>query len=132
MKTYEVKLKIKGVLDAESKYEAVKKAYELLSDPSDKVLEYYSYETKEAEVTSQYWVNFILKRTDRHTKETKVWYSPSTSPFNTLDKTHNEIQSMRQRDDFDVVSAWIDKSDGDNTTTVFHDCYINFVGNIEK
>ena len=81
---------------------------------------------------NQYWVNFILKRTDKHTKETKIWCSSTSSPFKTLDKAHNEIQLMRQRDDFDVVSAWIDESGDGITTTVFHDCYINFVGNIEN
>ena len=81
----------------------------------------------------QYWTNFILRRTDRYTKETKIWHSPTTSPFNTLDETRNEIQLMRNRDDFDVISAWVDAYDNENNkTTVFHDCYINFVGNVEK
>jgi hypothetical protein len=37
------------------------------------------------------------------------------------------------RHNFDVLSAWIDFIDeNDNKTTVFHDCYVNALGDIRK
>jgi len=80
----------------------------------------------------QYWVTFILRRTDKYTKETKVWSSPTSRSLNILSEAHREIRLMRENNDADVISAWIDTyDDNNNKTTVFHDCYINFVGNVE-
>jgi len=87
----------------------------------------------ESKISGEFWINFILKRTDKYTKETKIWHSPVSSSMNTIDAARNEIELMRKLKDQEVVSAWIDIYDNENNkTTVFHDCYINFVGNIEK
>ena len=79
------------------------------------------------------FVNFILKRTDKYTKETKVWESPITSPFNDFNSAYVQIELMRKLKDFDVVSAWISAIDSDGLLKiVYHDCYVDFVGNVEK
>ena len=37
----------------------------------------------------------------------------------------------RGRGNYRVLSAWIDTFDDDNKSTVFHECYVDAIGNVE-
>ena len=40
---------------------------------------------------------------------------------------------LKARKNFRVLSSWIDTYDGaNNKITVFHECYVNFIGKVER
>ena len=74
-----------------------------------------------------YWVSFILILNG--TKE-PVSFGLS-EPYDSIDKAKIAIEF--HRNNHTVLSAWIDTFDeNDKKTTVFHECYLNAVGNIVK
>lgn len=77
--------------------------------------------------TKLYWASYLVK--DMTTNKVA-----SVSTYNgclTEDEAKKVIDKARQN--FTVLSAWIDTFDSSNKkTTVFHECYVDAVGNVEK
>lgn len=74
----------------------------------------------------QYWVSFIM--TDNNSNTVSIGLSNS---FSTIEAAKRAI--TKQRENYTVLSAWIDEVRGYSAkTTVFHECYVNAIGSIEK
>lgn len=74
-----------------------------------------------------YWVSFLVQEKE----DTKPWCLPITDSCLSLDEAMKVIETVRH--DHRVLSVWIDIFDNNkNKTTVFHECYVDFVGNVER
>ena len=76
---------------------------------------------------SLFWVSLIIQEDEK----TKPWLCSKSTGYLTIEEAHKEIQFMKEHDR--VLSAWINTYDENgNKTTVFHDCYIDVLGQIQK
>lgn len=74
-----------------------------------------------------YYASVIIQDSEN----SKPW-SCSMQDSNTTIKDAKEI-ILKARKNFRVLSAWIDTYDGaNNKVTVFHECYVNFIGEVER
>jgi hypothetical protein len=74
-----------------------------------------------------YWLSFIVQDTEN----SKPWVCAISSGEFDLEKVLEMVKDARNK--YRVLSAWIDTFDeNDKKTTVFHECYINFIGDVEK
>ena len=74
-----------------------------------------------------YWVSAIIQ--NKGTEKPELMASCSGNL--TFDKAMEEVSIVKSN--FTVLSAWIDTFDDENKKqTVFHECYINAFGDIEK
>ena len=74
-----------------------------------------------------YWVSMIICDDDGN----KPWLCSFTDGITNLSVAKDKIKIMR--DQHNVISAWIDVFDkNNNKTTIFHECYIDVMGNIKK
>lgn len=73
-----------------------------------------------------YFTNFIMK-----TYEYGIpFLCASYNGYLTLDEAMQNIE--KQRKNYIVLSAWIDIFENDEKKTVFHECYLNVMGNVRK
>ena len=72
-----------------------------------------------------YWPSLLIQD-DAHSKPYHIAMSVACMNFDRAKEVINE-----GRKNYRVLSAWIDVFDEhENKTTVFHQCYVNSVGNI--
>ena len=73
-----------------------------------------------------YWVSLLIQDTEN----SKPWLSAMSSGCVSLEEAMETIE--RGRSNYRVLSAWIDIFDeSGNKSTVFHECYVNSIGNVE-
>lgn len=73
-----------------------------------------------------YWVSLLIQETEH----SKPWVSAMSTGCVNLEEAMKTIE--RGRNNFRVLSAWVDTFDENNRkTVVFHECYINELGQIE-
>lgn len=72
-----------------------------------------------------YWVSLLIQDTEN----SKPWLCAMSNGCVSLEEAMKTIE--RGRNDYRVLSAWIDIFDGGNKFTVFHKCYVNAIGNVE-
>ena len=73
-----------------------------------------------------YWVSLLIQDTE----SSKPWLSAMSSGCVSLEEATGTIE--RGRSNYRVLSAWIDIFDeSGNKSTVFHECYVNSIGNVE-
>ncbi len=74
-----------------------------------------------------YWVSLLIQDTE----QSKPWVNAISTGCISLEKALESIKKGRKH--FRVLSAWVDTFDEcNNKTTVFHECYVNSLGNIES
>lgn len=74
-----------------------------------------------------YWVSLLIQDTEN----SKPWLSAMSSGCTSLEEAMKTIK--RGRSNCRVLCAWIDTFDENNDkSTVFHECYVNTIGNVEK
>lgn len=73
-----------------------------------------------------YWTNFIMKSYD----DGKPWLCSSYDGCLTLDEAMRNIE--KQRENYIVLSAWIDVFENNEKKTIFHECYLDVIGNVAK
>lgn len=72
-----------------------------------------------------YWVSLLIQETEN----SKPWLCAMTDACVSLEESVKVIE--KGKINYRVLSAWVDTFDnGNNKTTVFHECYINALGNI--
>lgn len=73
-----------------------------------------------------YWVNAIVLNLGTR--------KPCHIANSTACEDLNQAKSMISRlsNQFELISAWIDKIEDDVKITVFHECYVDALGNIRK
>ena len=75
----------------------------------------------------KYWVSVIIQGED----DKRAWLSAMSDCELSLEDAKKVI--ARARENYDVLSAWIDMYDEEGKkNTVFHECYVNVLGNVEK
>ena len=75
----------------------------------------------------QYWVSAIIQ--DEGDK--RAWLSAMSDSVLSIDKAMETIE--KARNNYTVLSAWIDTFDENSVKqTVFHECYVNALGYVEK
>lgn len=75
--------------------------------------------------TTLYWSSALIKEND------KVVNIATSSGELTLQKAFDNIKCWKEN--YTVLSAWIDSFDENNSkVTVFHECYVDAIGNIRK
>ena len=73
-----------------------------------------------------YWVSLLIQDTEN----SKPWLSAMSSGCVSIEKAMETIE--RGRGNYRVLSALIDTIDeSGNKYTVFHECYVNAIGNVE-
>ena len=74
-----------------------------------------------------YWVSLLIQN-DEHSKP---WLCAMTDGSLKLEEAMQTIEKGRKN--YRVLAAWIDTfDDNKNKTTVFHECYVDCVGNVEQ
>lgn len=74
-----------------------------------------------------YWVSLLIQDTEN----SRPWLSAMSSGCISLEEAMEAIE--RGRGNYRVLSAWIDMFDeSGNKSTVFHECYVNAIGNVEQ
>lgn len=74
-----------------------------------------------------YYVSVIIQNKG----DNRPWLCAMTDSQNRLEDAMETI--TRARNNYNVLSAWIDAFDENNVKqTVFHECYIDILGNIHK
>lgn len=74
-----------------------------------------------------YWVSLLIQDTET----SKPWVCAMSDGCISLEQALKTVQTGRQN--YRVLSAWIDVFDeNSNKSTVFHECYVDAVGNIES
>lgn len=74
-----------------------------------------------------YWVSLLIQDTEN----SKPWLSAMSSGCVSLEEAMETIE--RGRGNYRVLSAWIDMFDeSGNKSMVFHECYVNAIGNVEQ
>lgn len=72
-----------------------------------------------------YWVSLLIQETEN----SKPWVSAMSTGCVNLEEAMKTIE--RGRKNFRVLSAWVDTFDENNRkTVVFHECYINALGQV--
>lgn len=75
----------------------------------------------------QYWVSVIIQNEN----DKKVWCSKMENCVLDIETAMELIQRIRKN--YTVLSAWVDTFDeNDKKHIVFHECYINALGHVEK
>ena len=75
----------------------------------------------------QYWVSCMIQ--DENDK--RAWLSAMSDSVLSMEEAIDTIN--RARKNFTVLSAWVDVFDEKNTKqTVFHECYVNALGYVDK
>lgn len=73
-----------------------------------------------------YWVSMLIQDTEN----SKPWLSAMSSGCTNLVEAMGIIK--KGRSNYRVLSAWIDTfNKNDDKTTVFHECYVNAIGNVK-
>ena len=74
-----------------------------------------------------YYASVIIQNSEN----SKSWSCSMQNSCTTIEDAKEII--LRVRKNFRVLSAWIDTYDGaNNKITVFHECYVDFVGDVER
>lgn len=74
-----------------------------------------------------YWVSLLIQNKEN----TKPWLCAMSDGCISLEGAIAIVEKSKQN--YRVLSAWIDTFDtNDHKTTVFHECYVNAIGNIER
>lgn len=75
----------------------------------------------------RYWVSLLIQDTEN----SKPWVCAMYDSYSSIEEAMKVIE--RGRENYRVLTAWVDTFDEDNKKhTVFHECYINALGNVEK
>lgn len=81
---------------------------------------------EEKENMKLYWVSLLIQDKEN----TKPWLCAMSDGCISLEEAIKIIEKGKQN--YRVLSAWIDTFDTNNhKVTVFHECYVNSIGNIE-
>lgn len=73
-----------------------------------------------------YWVSLLIQDTEH----SKPWLSSMSSGCTSFEEAMKTIE--RGRNNHRVLCAWIDTFDeNNNKSIVFHECYVNTIGNVE-
>lgn len=81
---------------------------------------------EEKENMKLYWVSLLIQDKEN----TKPWLCAMSDGCISLEEAIKIIEKGKQN--YRVLSAWIDTFDINNhKVTVFHECYVNSIGNIE-
>ena len=74
-----------------------------------------------------YWVSLLIQDCEN----SKPWLAEMQTCSLTLKDAMKVIRIGREN--YRVLSAWIDCFDKKNEkTTIFHECYVNAIGNVER
>ena len=74
----------------------------------------------------EYWVSLIIQNDNE-----RPWLCAFTDSVTSLSVAIDKIAIMREH--HNVITAWIDIFDErNNKSTIFHECYIDVLGNIKK
>ena len=74
-----------------------------------------------------YWVSLIIQDAEN----SKPWLSSMSSGCVSFEEAMKTIE--RGRNNYRVLCAWIDVFDKNNRkSTVFHECYIDAIGNVDR
>lgn len=73
-----------------------------------------------------YWVSMIIQ----DTKNSEPWLCAMSEGCLSLDEAKHVIKKGRAI--YRVLSAWIDTFPKNTKTIVFHECYINAVGDLKE
>lgn len=72
-----------------------------------------------------YWVSLLIQDNEH----SRPWLSAMTDSCTSIEEAMDTIR--RGRENYRVLSAWIDTFDENNTKqTVFHECYVNAIGKV--
>ena len=74
----------------------------------------------------RYWVSAIIQ--NKHDK--KAWLCSMTDSVHSMERAMEVISTTRKN--HTVLSAWVDVFNDGNKETVFHECYINVFGDVQK
>ena len=75
----------------------------------------------------RYWVSMIVQGES----DERAWLLSMYDSVDTIDDAMKTINTYREKNT--VLSAWIDVFDDDNIKqTVFHQCYVNVLGHVNK
>ena len=75
----------------------------------------------------KYWVSLIIQNKG----DKRAWLCAMSNCEMSLENAMETINKARTR--FIVLSAWVDTFDKDNNKqTVFHECYVNCIGQVKK
>lgn len=74
-----------------------------------------------------YWV-FLLIQDNEHSEP---WLAAMTDSCISMKEAMDDVN--KGRENYRVLSAWIDTFDEDNKkTTVFHECYVDAIGKVHE
>lgn len=74
-----------------------------------------------------YYTSVIIQDNEN----SKPWSCSMQDSYTTIEEAKEIILKVRKN--FRVLSAWINTYDGaNNKVTVFHECYVDFVGYVER
>ncbi|MCD8398258.1 MAG: hypothetical protein LUD12_13945 [Lachnospiraceae bacterium] len=129
---------------ANAKYETEKIERVSLALPKGKKSELKSCAEKQGESMNRFIINAIDERTRRLKEKHLYWVSfiisfsedSKPQPISLTDACLSIEEAkekvLYQRKNYNVLSAWIDTYYGEEKETVFHECYLNFFGDIKK
>lgn len=74
-----------------------------------------------------YWVSLLIQDAEN----SKPWLSAMSGGCVSLEEAMKTIE--RGRHNYRVLCAWVDTFDeNNNKSTVFHECYVNAIGNVDR
>lgn len=71
-----------------------------------------------------YWVSFIVQDNEC----SKPWLCSVNNSFTSIEEAMKIIENGRQN--YRVISAWIDVLENDVKTTIYHQCFVDIMGNL--
>ncbi|NLK72934.1 MAG: hypothetical protein GX285_07955 [Clostridiales bacterium] len=74
----------------------------------------------------QYWVSLLVQENEK----SKPWLCSMTSSCLSISEAMSVIEKGRKN--YRVLSAWVDTYENNVKSIVFHECYVDAVGNIEQ
>lgn len=75
---------------------------------------------------TKYYVSTIVQ----NDYDKRAWLCPIINPVLSLEDALLELEKFRKL--HMVISAWVDQVCENGTRMVFHECYIDWLGNIRK
>lgn len=105
-------------------YDNNKKNNQLTKSSADSARIWLSRYAKLIPNVELYWVSLLIQ----DTKNSKPWLCSMTNSCLSLEKAKEVIE--KGRNNYQVLSAWIDTFDNKVKTTVFHECYVNTIGDV--
>ncbi len=74
----------------------------------------------------KYWTNFIIQNDEN----SAPWLCSTTDSCRSFEEAKKLVEWQKQH--YRVLAAWIDEQhDGDTPKVIFHECYLDVVGNVK-